>query len=317
MAILPLMNRIAVIDCGTNTFNLLIVDISKDGWHKVFSSKIAVKLGKGGIQQGVIRPERLARGLDALIAHKHTMMNYGVTDALVLATSAMREAENAPIFIRQARELCGFEVRVIDGVREAQLIFKGVEQTIHLDKERVTIVDIGGGSTEFIIASAEGIHFTLSLPIGVARLYETIEPSDPMTSEETQRMYHYLDELLKPLADALQRFPSTIMIGSSGSFDTLLDMHVASEGTAHHEGLSQEIPLKAFRVIHDKIVNSNREKRLMLPGMIPLRVDYMPLASTLTNYLLDRYHFESMIRSAYALKEGAVAELNATSFGVE
>ncbi|WP_306640263.1 Ppx/GppA phosphatase family protein [Sanyastnella coralliicola] len=302
------MSRVAVIDCGTNTFNILIVEIENDSWKPVFSNKVSVKLGKGGIGQGVIRADRMARGLDALMVHHHSMMNLGTSKSAVFATSALREASNAIQFINKARSMFGMEVKVIDGEREAELIFEGVKQTMDIGQDYITVMDIGGGSTEFIIANQDGIAWKHSFPLGVSRLFEQIQPNDPFLPDDSKRLEKHLHRVLEPLQAALKQFPSETIVGSSGSFDTLLDMYNSHVGQSSN-GLSDVIPINAFRSMHADMLKLDRDQRLKIPGMLPLRVDFMPISTHLINYLVKHLNYKKIHRSAYAMKEGIVKEI--------
>lgn len=301
--------RVAVIDCGTNTFNLLIAEISGGKWSTLFTNKIAVKLGKGGINHGVIRPERMARGLDALKVHYETMLSFDVHRSVVFATSAMREAENASLFIRKARELMGFEVVVIDGHREAQLIYEGVRQSFALEDAFVTIMDIGGGSTEFIIANRKEVAWKTSTPLGVSRMYDLITPEDPLSAENLLELKAYFDEHLQPVRDALEQFPSAHLVGASGSFDTLVDI----AGFRRHERFVRapfnRVDLDDFTAIHNQMLALDRSERLAITGMLPLRVDYMPIAMSLIEHVLSTCGYERLSQSEYAMKEGIVGEI--------
>ncbi|MBI1267971.1 MAG: phosphatase [Cryomorphaceae bacterium] len=299
--------RIGIIDCGTNTFNLLIADTTATGWTKVFGNKVSVKLGHGGFTDGNIRVERMARALDAMKVHYNNLLNFDVKKTIVFATSAMREAGNGELFIQHVKQELGLDVVVIDGDREAQLIYDGVRQTIDAGAGNDLIVDIGGGSTEFIVASADGIKWKASFPIGVARLYEYVEPDDPITPEQIQKLCLYLDDILKPLESALEQYPIVRLIGSSGSFDTLVDLFHSAGRIPAVRGLSNEIPLAVFEEIHRYLLISSRETRLAMRGMLPLRVDYIVLASIVIQHLVTRFHIVRMFQSEYALKEGVIA----------
>jgi exopolyphosphatase/guanosine-5'-triphosphate,3'-diphosphate pyrophosphatase len=299
--------RVGIIDCGTNTFNVLIAEVSADGWTGIFTGKIAVRLGKGGFAQGLIRPERLARGLDALCIHRETMINYDVEECLVLATAAVREASNAHDFIRRTRELTGMEMMVIDGLREADLIFCGVAQTITLTDDYVTVMDIGGGSTEFIIANAAGVVWKQSFPLGVARIQEYLNPGETLSQQDIERLQASFTSVLAPLGEALQSYPSATLIGASGSFDTLVSMyHASGDQPKRKKHEANPIPLEAFNTLHQQLLHSSLEARLAMPGMLPMRAETMPLATLLIDYVLQSARFEHLLQSNYALKEGAL-----------
>ena len=162
----------AVLDFGTNTFNLLIVERKDRSFHILHTSKQPVKLGKGGIQTNRITPDAFERGFVAIQNHMETISHYHVDEIRAFATSAIRNAENGEKFAEEVYHKFGFRVRIIPGEREAELIYKGVRQVVPMDDSNVLILDIGGGSIEFIICNRFGIVWKHSFELGMARVVE-------------------------------------------------------------------------------------------------------------------------------------------------
>ena len=153
-----LKDAIAIIDLGTNTFNLLICDKKDDTQKTIFKNKIAVKLGEGGIDKSMIADAPYQRGIKALETHLDNIKKYKVDKVRAFATSAIRSTKNGAEFVNEVFEKAGFKrLRVIDGDKEAELIYQGVKKVIQFNSNYKLIMDIGGGSTEFIIANSEGI----------------------------------------------------------------------------------------------------------------------------------------------------------------
>lgn len=299
--------NIAIVDCGTNTFNLLIAEVSADGWKVVFKNNLPVKLGAGGFEKKEIIPSRFIRGIDALKAHSANIANFGCQKTFAFATSALREARNGKQFIQKAEAITGIHIELVDGNREAELIFEGVRQSGALSDEPTLIIDIGGGSTEFVIAQHNTILWKQSFLLGVSRIYDAIKPADRLRHEDISALRHMLDGQLKPLKEALNAHPCKRLVGSSGSFDTLLALYrhqAKMESLA--PGPSNEIPLKAFPSVHTMLMGSTFEERLKHPCIPSVRAEYMPLSSFLVKYVLELNVFESMYQSSYALKEGAI-----------
>ncbi len=302
--------KIAVIDCGSNTFNLLIAEANQAGWNTVFQNKLPVKLGSGGYQSKEIKPDRFIRGLDSLLAHSINIKNFGCERVFAYATSAIRDASNGADFLAKAQEITGLKIEIIDGDKEAELIYQGILQTIEPTEKSFLVMDIGGGSTEFIIANKEGIQWKHSFKLGVSRLFDWFKPNDPMTREEIKAVEQKLHEDLVPLAEALQQFPTDMLIGSSGSFDTLLELYFHGRGISTAEiKLSNEILISAFPHIYDWIVRSTYHQRLVHPVIPAIRAEYMPLSVILMSYVLKTYKFKKLIHSGYSLKEGAMNEI--------
>ncbi len=303
------MKKIAVIDCGTNTFNLLVVEATPSQWSVLFQNKVAVKLGEGGFDDAIIHPYRFARGLDALLVHKMAIDNLQCDEVFAFATSALREAQNGKQFIQRARELFGIDIELISGDREAELICDGVRASMDLGTEASLIMDIGGGSTEFVIADANQIFWKKSFLLGVSRLSDRIQPAERIEQGQLHFLESLLHSELAELKSALEKFPVKRLIGSSGSFDTLRAMHFRDAIANAQSALHMEIPLKGFHQIHHWLLSSSLSDRMKHPAIPSIRAEYMPLAAHLVFFVLQMQPFSKLIHSAYSLKEGAIRSI--------
>lgn len=303
--------KVGIIDCGTNTFNFLVAEIGEEGeWKLLFENKLAVKLGAGGFEKKTIIPSRFVRGLDAIQCHILNAANFECTRLKAFATSAIREANNGGLFVETVKKKFGLEIEVIDGDREAELIYKGISQTIDLGDEPSLIMDIGGGSTEFIIANAKEIFWKKSFLLGVSRVHEFVQPSDRMSHEDINKLRGLYSSELRDLAEALKQFQCKKIVGSSGSFDTLYAIYKHGDKQKQNEPfmLLNEIPIGAFPNMHAWLMGSTFEERLKHPAIPSIRAEYMPLASYLVKYVLELASFDQIFHSAYALKEGVISE---------
>lgn len=310
------MARVAIIDLGTNTFNLLVAEIAANHSYKIiFNTKIAVKLGEGGINTNIIAPAPFQRGVDAIKAHVETFKKYAPEKIFAFATSAVRSAKNGNDFVAEIKKVTGIEVRVISGEKEAELIYQGVRQALDIGEQKALVMDIGGGSTEFIICNKEEIFWKHSFDLGVSRLYEFFRHSEPITADEIMKVENYLREKLQPLFKAIEQHPLDTLIGSSGSFDTFAEMIFCR--FYNHENLenktSYEFKLKDFHKIHKEIICSNLDERYKMEGLIEMRVDMIVLASLFTNFILRELKLNKMRLSTYALKEGVLSEITKTT----
>ena len=303
--------RAAVIDLGTNTFNLLIAELDAVGFRIVFSTKQAVKLGEGGITRRHIAEAAYKRGLSALTLYRNMIEERNVDVVYAFATSAIRSAENGPDFAKNASEILGVTIHVIDGDREAELIYKGVQLAVNPGVQPFLIMDIGGGSTEFIIAEKERMIWKKSFNLGVARLLERFTPSDPVTESDIQRIHSFLEETLLPLDEAMKTQKVDKLIGSSGSFDTFAEMicHAFYQPDEIDHASTYHFQLNDFDKIHAKLLTSTLQERLCMPGLLPMRTDMIVLASVFVKYILNRDELKEMHLSKYALKEGVIFEL--------
>ena len=300
------MKKIAVIDCGTNTFNLLVVEANREGWTMLFHNKVAVKLGEGGFDENVIHPHRFARGLDALMVHKAAIDNLQCDHTFAFATSALREATNGGDFIARASALFGIEIELISGDREAELICEGVRKSMALGDEPVCIMDIGGGSTEFVIANDHEVFWKKSYLLGVSRLTDRIQPSDRIETAQLRELESILHHELADLREALKSYSVTRLVGSSGSFDTIKAMHYRDSIGETITALHTDIPLSGFQTIYQWLLKSSMSDRAKHPAIPSIRVQYMPLAAHLVYFVLGIHPFKQLTHSAYSLKEGAI-----------
>lgn len=304
--------RIAIIDLGTNTFNLLVVEVNTDKTYTTLcQTKIAVKLGEGGINKDFITPAPFKRGIDALKTYKTTIQEYKADKTYAVATSAIRGASNGHEFVSKAREEAGIEVRVITGDQEAETIYYGVRNAVKIGEQNSLIIDIGGGSTEFIIANNERIVWKQSFLLGVARLLELFNPSDPIKEPELQTYKDYLKLQLQPLAEAIKKYPITELIGSSGSFDSLAEMVAYKFYTPHMLDGKTEFTfnLEHYRYIHDIILRSTVAERVQMKGLVAMRVDMIVISTVLVNFILTSFNISQMRLSTYSLKEGILFEI--------
>jgi len=302
--------RVAIIDMGTNTFNLLIAEANGDIHYQILhNSKLAVKLGEGGISKKFITPEAWSRGLAAIDSHMATISKYNVDKIAAFATSATRDAENGSAFVKEINKLYNLKVDVIKGEQEARLIYQGVRQAINLGEKSNLILDIGGGSNEFILCNAKQSFWLHSFNLGVQRLLQQFKPSDPITSDEVSKIENYLDDELKLLFDATASYSPARLVGSSGSFDTFRSLMSYAGDIPITNNTYAEIPLDEYKKLHQTLLKSNREERISMRGMELIRVDFIVVGSILTSYIINRLGIKSIYQSSFALKEGALIEL--------
>jgi exopolyphosphatase/guanosine-5'-triphosphate,3'-diphosphate pyrophosphatase len=302
--------RIAIIDLGTNTFHLLIAAHENGNTQILHRERQAVKIGMGGINQGFITEEAIQRAIECLSAFRRIMGEWHVDRARAIGTSALRQARNGAEIMAMIRSSTGIEVRLITGNEEAGYIYYGVRSAMDLGADKSLIVDIGGGSVEFIVGDKNRIHWKQSFEIGAQRLLERFNKHDPIEPEEIIQLETYLESSLAPLSEALQNHKPGTLIGSSGTFDTLSEIYCMTRRIPYLP-TQTETPLtfEEFFNIHMELITRDRSERLAIPGMIEMRVDMIVTASCLIKYLLDRFAFQNMRVSTYSLKEGVLARL--------
>ncbi|MGI4833337.1 MAG: hypothetical protein ACRYFK_07730 [Janthinobacterium lividum] len=308
-----LHRRLALIDMGTNTFHLLIVE-DRPGQppHVLVRTKVGVRLGEGGISRGEIAPAPYARALQTMRGFKEEIELHQVTEVRATATSAMRVSRNGPDLVRDILEATGVQVEVIAGEREAELIAKGIRQAVALGPEKHLLMDIGGGSVEFIIANESAIFWKQSFEIGAQRLLDTFfpDPSGVLPRASLQGELEYLAGTLAPLTAAVAAHgPLAGLVGSSGSFDTLADLTVGEVRREADLPPSTTLTVSDFERQFAQLLTLSHDERVALPGMFPMRADMLVVASIIVEYVLKTYQLTRITTSAYALKEGLLSEL--------
>ena len=303
------MLRYAVIDIGTNTCNLLIANVLLDGsFETVYDRKLPVKLGRGGIHKDILQPDAIERGLNALVLHSDTIRDYDVQKVKVVGTSAIRGATNKGDFITKVKELLGWEIEILDGELEASLIFRGVKLSLPDGIGNYLIVDIGGGSTEFILANNSNINWKHSFNIGIARTLETIPVSDPVTPAEILKLEHWFDGHLQELWKTSTLHRPQTLVGCSGAFDTFMDINEKTLPDVRLRGVS-DFPINDFLLIHKKLIGTNHETRSRMDGMDLSRVEMIVVASVFTRFILEKLQIRKLIHTHNALKEGVMDRL--------
>ncbi len=301
--------KIAILDLGTNTFHLLIAEISAgNSWKKLLHTRITVKIGKGGINNKIIVKPAYSRGIKALGKFRESINRFDVKKIAVFGTAALRNAVNGQQFLDEVKKKFNFDIQLITGDEEASLIYYGVRQAVDLGERKSLIMDIGGGSVEFIIANEKMIFWKRSFKLGAALLSDKFQPSDPLTPRDVKAIKAYLKQELEPLLKACQLYLPLRLIGSAGSFETFASMlrHRFPDAGSHYGKTSHPIAIHHFSQLHKELIVSDIAERNKMKGLIKMRVDMIVLASLLLKFVLDKTKIKELKLSAYSLKEGAL-----------
>lgn len=295
------MNKIAIIDMGTNTFQLLIAGV-ENGLRIVREEKTGVRLGADHFKNNQINREAAERAIDALGAFSSIIEEeIAIQTTIAIGTSAFRNAKNGRELIEEWREKFPFEFMIISGKEEAELIHQGILTCYH-DVENDIIMDIGGGSVEFILTSEDGL-IVKSYDVGVQRLLSRFSPSDPIKEDEIGQIFDYLSLELSEITELINLHKCKRIIGSAGTFDTVRDLF--EEDTGAVDSCFREIPLSNFHDIYKKIISSTHEERIQMKGIPTLRIDMIVTALCLIQFVLNSRQFNSIVTARYSLKEGA------------
>ena len=286
-------DRVAAVDCGTNSLRLLIADVREDGrLADVHREMRIVRLGQGVDANGALAPEAIERTRVALADYAALMREYGVGRIRMVATSATRDAANREDFFAMTRAelgtvVSGAEAEVITGDEEARLSFTGAIGELSTATGPFVVVDLGGGSTELVFGGGGGVRAAFSADIGCVRITERCLPGNPPTAEQIGTAREFAAERL---AEAFAKVPvdgAHTWVGVAGTMTTLaavaLDLPEYDATRIHLTRLS----LDQLRAACDRLIAMNHDERAALGPMHPGRVDVIGGGAVITEVLAD------------------------------
>lgn len=295
---------VAVIDCGTNTFTLSLFEITSSGQFKrSLKQRHYVELAEEGID--TIGPNAFQRGIDAFHAFRIFLNDYPSIKTLAIGTAALRRASNQKAFIDAAKAVSNITIKVIDGPKEANLIYQGVRLAAPLGDRPSLIMDIGGGSVEFIIANQQTLYWAKSYPIGVAVLYDLFHKNDPITINDIHALNAHLETTLHDLIKLLPSYSIEHLIGASGSFDVLDNMIGAKK---KHE-LYGYIYVDDFNRVRQQLVQSTFEQRLHTKNITSTRAKLIVMSVLLIDFIHQKIDAPNLVASEHAMREGLIEDL--------
>ena len=302
------MKKIAAIDLGTNTFHLVIAEVKLPGnFDVIYKTNKPVKLGENITLNNEIIPTAFKRGLNCLEEFYAVIKQHKVDQIRAVATSAVRSAKNGNDFVQDVKKATGITIEVIDGIEEASLIYEGVKASGSIHSPSL-IMDIGGGSTEFILCDQEEIFWKHSYNIGAARLLQRFFNSDPLNADDSLKIETHLKTELRSLAQAVLEHKPQIMIGSAGAFESFYQM--LNPNADLSQVMSTNIDISAYAQLAEKLLRSTHAERLQIPGLIPLRTDMIVMAAIQTSYVLKLTGINQLKLCSYDLKMGVLSQLS-------
>ncbi|TLM73318.1 Ppx/GppA phosphatase family protein [Pseudarthrobacter sp. NamB4] len=287
------MTRVAAIDCGTNSIRLLVADIDRSNGRTALRDVVremrVVRLGQGVDATGELAPEALERTFAATADYARLIREHGATAVRFVATSASRDARNRDLFVDGIRDLLGVEPEVISGDEEAALSFAGASSVLPiLDGHEVLVVDLGGGSTEFVLGTADGVTAAKSVDIGCVRLTERHLQDDPPTAEQVAAAEADVDAAIARVRQDVPLERATAVVGVAGSITTItahaLGLTEYSPDAIHGTGL----PVETIRAAATGLLEMSRPERAALPYMHPGRVDVIGAGGLVWRRILEQ-----------------------------
>ena len=300
----------AAIDLGTNSFHLIVARVEADGQFDLLTKdKEVVRLGSGAGELRTITPDAIERGLAALDRFARIAEVYGATIDAV-GTSALREATNRDEFVRRARDETGIDVDVVAGAEEARLIHLGVIQTLPVFEERILVVDIGGGSTEFAVGEGADVELARSLKLGAIRLTDRFFPEGRVRGKAVTACRDYVRSFLTPAISDVRTHLPFRAVGSSGTILNLARIVAAADGRDPDAvGSGDWFTRDELRaVVDDILARTTAADRADIVGLDEKRRDIIPAGAILLEEILDLLELERMAVSDGALREGILLD---------
>jgi exopolyphosphatase/guanosine-5'-triphosphate,3'-diphosphate pyrophosphatase len=304
-------NVIAAIDIGTNSMRLIVARVH----HRTAAFTILdrerefVRLGTGATDMKYLSEAAMNRGMETLRRFKIIADTYNA-NIRTIATSAVREAINRSEFIRRVKATTGISIEVVSGFEEARLIYLGVLQALPVYGKEVLSIDIGGGSTEFLLGKKRDILYDNSLKLGSLRLTERFFPSEQLQAKQIKDCREYIHGMLNPVARQIKNSTHRVVVGSSGTIGAIAHIIKASRGKEPNGKLNNfSFSAKELFTTVGKIIAARDVKqRTKIEGLDPARADIIVAGALLLEQIFKEFKLDTMLVSDYALREGIVLD---------
>ena len=300
---------LAAIDVGTNSIHMVIARPVAAAPAKVLArDRMPVRLGSGGADMKHLRSDAIDRAVKALVECRHVADAHRA-EAVAVATSAVREAENREDFLRRAREEAGIEVEVVSGFEEARLIHLGAMSAVPIAQRPHLVIDIGGGSTELIVGDHTPATLTRSLKLGHIRLTERFFPNGVITPGSVKACRRHIRSSVAHVALQARSIGFDTVVGCSGTVAALAVMCAARRSVTLHNVANATISRKDLDAVTAELISRHRpEDRLGIPGLDPSRNDVIVAGAILLRQLLKALGIGSLVVSTGALREGLMLD---------
>jgi exopolyphosphatase / guanosine-5'-triphosphate,3'-diphosphate pyrophosphatase len=295
------LKRVASIDIGTNTILLLIADTDHGEVTPLIEKETVVRLGEGLQKSGNLSTDAMDRGFRTLDDYLKQCKKIEVQTIFAVGTSALREARNSGFFLKRVKEELGLSIEVISGAEEAHLSFLAAARDLKEPDKAMMVIDVGGGSTEFILGKGDRMTHCVSLPLGLVRFTEQFLISDPVREEEWEKMKDWIEKMLPGIPRPEKPF-TMVSIGGTGT--TLASVA---------QGLPEFIAHKIHHFILTKdeirdqllLYRSKRiDERKMIPGLPPARADVILAGGTILYAAMEKLDCPSVLISSHGVRYG-------------
>lgn len=299
----PAMTRVAAIDCGTNSIRLLIADISGDNFREIYRTMEIVRLGQGVDKNKAFHPDALDRTLKATALFSEEIARRGVERIRFCATSATRDATNRDLFINGVKSLLGISPEVISGEEEASLSFYGATKELREVGAPYLVVDIGGGSTEFVFGT-EKVEYAKSQNIGCVRMSERHFTSVPPTKDEIARATADIDDAIKGAATSVPITEAKTLIAVAGTATTVAAAALNLDAYDRYAIHMARISAEKTHAVSQMFLEMNREEIAALGYMHRGRVDVIAAGSLVLSRIMTLTGAQEFVASESDILDG-------------
>ena len=299
-------NRLAAIDIGTNSIRCIIVEVDKPGKYRILDDeKATVRLGEGLARDNAISSAAWQRAIDALSRMKKIVDGYGVTGVETAATSAVRRATNGNAFVQAIADNVGLQIEIISGEEEAELALSSAQHNFDMEGTRYAMIDIGGGSVEIVTALGSHIEEISSLELGAVTLTDNFIASDPIRSEEYQKLRKRVRKELKNALSG-EEMPVQCLIGSGGTMTSIAAMVMALRKEGYGSIHGYEVLRSEVVHLLAMLLRKDVTERRSIPGLHPDRADIIVAGVTVVDELMEFFASNILIINERGIREGLI-----------
>ena len=302
--------RSAFIDVGTNTILCLIADIRDTGRFRVLDDLAEIaRLGQGVDQTGMIGAGGEQRAIEILARYRNRCNDLGVTEITAVGTSALRDAKNSAEVRARIRDALGIDIRVISGSAEARYSFLAVQRGLSLPGHELLVIDIGGGSTEFILGNETGVTRAVSIDVGTVRLTERYLHSDPVSAEEVATMSRAAEtHLARITSEIAAQAGSPTLVGIAGTFTTLAAIERKLGRYSHSQVHGSVLTLTEVKRQVAMLQERSIAERKQIVGLEPKRADVIFAGAYLIEKIMERLGARRVVVSDQGVRYGLLHE---------
>ena len=301
--------KIGTIDIGTNSMRLLIADYKN---NKIENRKKYInitRIGQGVDDKGYITEEALERNLNALKEFADKCIEEKCEKVYCMGTSALRDSKNGQDFVNRAKELTNIDVKIICGEEESNLGFMGVLEGAGGDKSNyILVLDIGGGSTEFIVGNEDGIKFCKSENVGALRMTEKFITTDPISDEEFNKMSDFIEKTISSTLDKIKGMHVSKLVGIGGAITSLSAMNQQLEVYSMEKVHNSVVTKKDLEKILQNLKKMTLSDKNTIKCLQPKRADIITAGVKILHIVMEKLEIEKIMISEYDNLEGLICQ---------